>query len=123
MNKGDLTPFIILFSEIIVSAMEDIATTLKEKRAAMDDAERAMLLLSGIHDQKDLPRIGGILIQAALFSDIGITMQELKDTTGLSEPTINKRLAYFEELGLSMKTKQGRRVHHQMDLGALKGLK
>ncbi len=123
LNKGDLTPFIILFSEIIVSAMEDIATTLKEKRAAMDDAERAMLLLSGIHDQKDLPRIGGILIQAALFSDIGITMQELKDTTGLSEPTINKRLAYFEELGLSMKTKQGRRVHHQMDLGALKGLK
>ena len=40
MNKGDLTPFVIAFSEIIVSAMESMRNSLRELRNMLEEGER-----------------------------------------------------------------------------------
>ena len=40
LNKGDLTPFVIAFSEIIVSAMESMRNSLRELRNMLEEGER-----------------------------------------------------------------------------------
>lgn len=119
LNKGDLTPFIILFTEIVISAMEDAAETLKEKRSMLEAATRKLTGLPGINSGKGLFEAGNLLIQASLFADVGISMGELMEALRLSEPTVNKRLSYFDDLGIKDKVRQGKRIYHRMNLELL----
>lgn len=124
LNKGDLTPFVILFSEIIVKAMESMEASLSEKKAALDDALGRIGNIVGIADggkalAKDRFCLANVLAQAALFAESGISSGEISQVMEVSMPTVYQRLKFFEERGLLAKKRVGRGVFYSLNLDEL----
>ena len=120
LNKGDLTPFVIAFSEIIVSAMESMRNSLRELRNMLEEGER-MAEIVFAKDEKAI-EIASVLVTAALFAFNGITMAELTYTFDASRQTMYKKLAPFKERGVLVAQKEGRKTYYRMDLDALRRL-
>lgn len=121
MNKGDITPFIIRFSKVIVNAMESMRDSLSQKAHQLQRAEEAIGLLLEIDAMKGCFSVGSILVQAALFSDLGVKRKELADTCGMSLPTLQKRLDFFDERGFLLKRKEGRSTYYLMNVEKILG--
>ncbi len=77
-NLADLTPFLIMQLEMIYEAMKDLEKSLIEKLATWNKYEEA---IKKHCEEKNLRMIYSYLIQAALFSEKGISMQELTQNT------------------------------------------
>ena len=116
---GDLTPFVIMFSDIVAEAAERIVSLLSEGRDSLIKYEKAVVHLDEIMSSKNLYRITSILIQATLFSDYGITMGGLADTLQSSKQTPYRYLKVLEGMGLVVKKKVGKEVFHTVDLDRL----
>ena len=108
LNKGDLTPFVIAFSEIIVSAMESMRNSLRELRNMLEEGER-MAEIVFAKDEKAI-EIASVLVTAALFA------------FNASRQTMYKKLAPFKERGVLVAQKEGRKTYYRMDLDALRRL-
>ncbi|WP_305296864.1 Fic family protein [Parvibacter caecicola] len=127
LNKGDLTPFVILFSEIVVEALASMRDSLSELKGLLDQAHDLMMDIPGITDGrdamvKDLLSMASLLIQAALFAEWGIRSKELAMAMEVSVPTVYQRLKFFESQGLMLKRKTGRDTFYAMDLEKLRAL-
>lgn len=120
LNRGDLTPFVILFSELIVDAMESMLNSLQEKQRnladAVDAVNRAIATEEG---DAGLRSVALILAQAALFSENGVTTEELCVAAGMSEPTMAKHRKRVKELGLLREVHKGRQRFYSLDLGKM----
>ena len=102
-NLGDLTPFIIMFLNIILESFQNLYDAL-EKRINL------LLKFSNVIDSNskmsdDLKAFANILIQVSLFSNEGITKKQLGLELDISESTVNKRLAKLREMGLLLEEK------------------
>ena len=102
-NLGDLTPFIIMFLNIILESFQNLYDAL-EKRI------NYLLKFSNVIDSNskmsdDLKAFANILIQVSLFSNEGITKKQLGLELDISESTVNKRLAKLREMGLLLEEK------------------
>ena len=117
LNKGDLTPFVMAFSDIIVSAMESMRDSLSELRAMLQQGEE--LVERVFAPDETIRKVGFILVTAALFAFEGITMKELTSALDASRQTVYKRLAPFKERGVLIVRNVGRRTYYRMDLDAL----
>ena len=97
-NLGDLTPFIIMFLNIILESFQNLYDALEKRR-------NLLLKFSSVIDGKEemseeLKAFANILLQASLFSDDGITKKQLGSELSISESTVNKRLAKLRKMGL-----------------------
>lgn len=124
LNRGDLTPFVIIFSEIIVEAMTSMKESLAERRHALKVARGSIKRIPNIADGKKKSvdqriTLADYLIQAALFADAGITTKELASLLKLSVPSVYDRLKFFSDIGLLKKQHVGRTVMLSMNLDAL----
>lgn len=110
LNRGDLTPFVISFSELIVDAMEGMLDSLWEKQSDLVDAVDAVNRAIATEEEDAGPwRVAFILAQAALFSENGATTEELCATVGMSEPTMAKKRKRIKELGFcTRRTRTGK---------------
>ena len=94
-NCGDLTPFVIGFTEIVSATFDDIISTLNAKILQLIKFQQR---LSEIIDGDKLTRqIYTALLQSSTFFGGGISMQRLMDLTGKSRNTIKARLAIMPE--------------------------
>ena len=119
LNKGDLTPFVIAFSEIIVSAMESMRNSLRA-RNMLEVGERMAEIVFA--KRRAAIEIASVLVTAALFAFNGITMAELTYTFDASRQTMYQKLAPFKERGVLVAQKEGRKTYYRMDLDALRRL-
>lgn len=120
LSRGDLTPFVILFSELIVDAMESMLDSLREKQSDLVDAVDAVnRAIATEEEDAGLWRVAFILAQAALFSENGATTEELCETAGMSEPTMVKKRKRIKELGFLRETRKGRQRFYSLDLGKM----
>ncbi len=120
LNKGDLTPFIILFSGIIVDAMESMLSSLCEKQSNLRDAVGAVNSAIATQEENDgLWSVAFVLAQAALFSENGATTEELCTAVGMSEPTMAKHRKRVKELGFLCETRRGRQRFYSLDLAKM----
>ena len=87
-NLGDITPFLIMQLKMILSAMEELKKSLEERKATWKKYETAIEKDGGGDD--NLGSLYSYLIQAALFSENGISMQELTGVIGCSVYIIRK---------------------------------
>ena len=69
MDRGDLTPFLISFSELVVDAMESMLDSLQEKQSDLVDAVDAVNHTIATEEDAGLWRVAFILAQATLFSE------------------------------------------------------
>lgn len=112
LNRGDLTPFVISFSEIIVAAMKNLRDSLIERRR---EYEAAIMRLKSAVPGKSL-HLAETLATAALFTFDGIDSRGLEMEEGASRQTIYKRLKPLQDSGLVISEKIGRKTYFKLDL-------
>ena len=111
LNRGDITPFVIAFSEICVNAMCNLRDALTEKKSQMDMyLHRSAVLVPG-----PLRTLVESLITATLFTFDGVTAKELCEAERLSRQTLYKRLSELRKLGLLQEEKIGRKVFYKLN--------
>lgn len=117
-NLGDLTPFLIMMLEMIKTSMEDLRDSLKEKLFRW---KRYFSVISKLeqHENKDIVLLYDVLIQASLFSEQGISTQELLAFFNTNYSTIGKRLAVVKSQDLLKSEKHENRKYYSIDLKKL----
>lgn len=114
-NLGDLTPFLLMQLNMVRRAMAELKNSLVERQQTWNKYEAYI----GEKDyKKDLRRLYSFLIQAALFSEMGISMRELEANMACSKYTLNKLLT---ELAPEMTVikKKGNCRYYSVDLEKL----
>lgn len=117
LNKGELTPFVEMFLNIIDISHKQLLSALDERVKSL---ERYKSVLAGLLpiDKEQVYDMYYILIQAALFSDIGITARELAQNVKVSDVTIRSMLKKMPEK-LLITDKREREYHYLMNLEEL----
>lgn len=95
-NKGDLTPFIDMFTDIILISMQQLISALEKRLHKLNYYHKILIKLPYGTDKK-FETLYSLLIQASLFSENGITTQELIDILGCSRTTLSNRLKKLSE--------------------------
>lgn len=111
LNRGDITPFVIAFSEICVNAMCNLRDALTEKKSQMD----MYLHRSAVLVPEPLRTLVESLITATLFTFDGVTAKELCEAERLSRQTLYKRLSELRKLGFLQEEKIGRKVFYKLN--------
>lgn len=101
-NLGDITPFLLMQLEMIFEAMKELEKSLSEKLATWDKYEE-VIKKQGYNDE--LLGLYSYLIQAALFSEQGISMLELQQNMNSSNYMIKKLIGKISEDMIVVKTK------------------
>ena len=114
INCGDLTPFIIWSLEFIASAITSTYKLLFEKYELLSSLNQKLDEMLKNED-KTTKRVYNILLQAAVFSDMGATSHEIVQTLKLSKRTIDARIKEIpNEILLADKT--SRPYHYKLRL-------
>lgn len=117
LNKGDITPFIFLFFDIIKDTEVELYELLMEYRERMDYCFR-------IADDFKYDRIwhkdlANVLIQNAVFSNKGVSMEELLNVLKKSDYTIRVGMKALGSMGIPIhKQKESRKILYRLDLKA-----
>ena len=117
-NCGDLTPFLIMMLEMIRQSMEDLRNALDEKHTLWEHYQTIISKLNE-HDNKMMHSLYDVLIQASLFSEQGISTEELLSLFNTNYATLGKRLAIVRNQGLLVTEKQGHRKYYSIDQNKL----
>lgn len=117
-NKGDLTPFLYMFTNIVYKSMYQLAQALSNRVSAMNHYLKAIPLLPEGTNQK-LSNVYDYLVQATLFAEHGISTKELIENTGESRNTIKKRLLTIESYGLLTEKKNGNEKFFTLNLNVV----
>lgn len=102
-NLGDVTPFLLMQLEMIFEAMKELKKSLNEKLATWIKYEEA---IEKQCDNFELLRLYSFLIQAALFSEQGISMMELQQNMKFSEYIIKKLMCEIPKDMIVVKIKK-----------------
>lgn len=93
-NLGDLTPFLLMLLNIILTSMQELKESLQQKLATWDKYEKA--IRANCNDV-ELIKLYSYLTQAALFSEKGISMSELQAAMKKSNYMVKSLLSKIPE--------------------------
>ncbi len=88
-NLGDLTPFLLMMLKMVLVSMEELEKSLTEKHKTWDKYEK---MVDKICEQKTQRILYSCLIQAALFSENGISKTELQQNMKISLYKLNQNM-------------------------------
>lgn len=117
-NLADLTPFLIMMLKMIEMSMEDLSDSLNEKLISWKRYCSVIPRLDQ-HQNKDVAQLYDILIQAALFSEQGISTQELLSVLGTNYATLGKRLGIVKDQDLLITEKHENKKFYSIKLKEL----
>lgn len=112
-NRGDMTPFVMGFLEILIGSTEDTIGVLSRKNEQMRKYESRIDAFQ-LQD-KLLKEIYITLLQAALFYGEGISMADLMKVTRKNRGTIQKRIDEIPGNHLIV-TKAGKTNYYKLNL-------
>ncbi len=115
-SLGDITPFIIMFLNIILESFQNLHDALEKRINLL--LKFSKVVDSDLEMSDELKAFTNILIQVSLFSNEGITKKQLGLELDISESTVNKRLAKLREMGLLLEEKC-KPAKYMMDLNKL----
>ena len=116
-NKGDLTPFVEMFLNVVDISQSQLCSALSKR---VDLLRRYRGILENMPTIRDITtfELYYVLVQAALFSDLGICLKELEEHLEMSYNTLQKHLKKIPE-NLLIKTKQNKLVYYRLNLEEL----
>ncbi len=120
-NKGDVTPFIFVFLDLVKESSENLRNGLKKKYEDWVGLSGMIEFLPDGRDEK-LCDLYHYLLQASLFSDIGISTSELLELLQISRPTLQKRLHLIESHGLLITEKRNYCKYYQLNIDEVNSL-
>lgn len=91
INRGDMTPFVLGFLELLLDTFNDTIIILERKQKQLKIYEEKILQLA-LNDDI-LVNVYFILLQAALFYGQGVSIEDIIKITGKTRNTIQKRLS------------------------------
>ncbi len=115
-NRGELTPFLTMMLSMIEKAALDLRDTLNRKTISWGRYEE---IAERIAENAQTKKLYSVLIQAALFSEMGVSMIGLEAFMQLGQITIRKKLAEIRAQGRLVENKKGNTKYYRMDLEAL----
>lgn len=113
-SKGDLTPFAEMFLEIVDISMKQLYQSLSERSEKLMHYIKLITQLPNADDES-MCSLYDLLIQASLFSNIGISQKELEYEMGMSYNTVRTRLKRIPE-SLLIVNKQRNRPFYLLNL-------
>lgn len=113
-NKAELTPFVEMFLNIVEISLQQLLETLEEKKYKWEYYFQRISELPNA-EKNDIAHLYELLIQAALFSNIGISREELLSQLQLSENTLRNRLRMIPDT-LLIENRQKGRKYYLLDL-------
>ena len=116
-NLADLTPFLIMMLEMLLAASVDLRDSLKRKLVSWNKYEN--LADSLAKNDAKLNRTYSLLIQAALFSERGISVKEVMEVLEVSYSTVKNLLKRVADAGLLLDKKDGPTKFYQINLQKL----
>lgn len=116
-NLGDLTPFIIMFLNIVLESFENLYDALEKRKNLLE--KYAIAINEDDKMSKETKEFAFVLIQASLFSDEGITKRELCTELDISPSTVDKRLSKIRNMNMLIEDKSGRATKYLIDLNKL----
>lgn len=120
-NKGDLTPFVIMFTDIIEESMRQLEEALQKRhQKLMYYRDRIQYLPMGLNEK--YIDFYDYLLQASLFSESGISVEEIKGLMRVSRPTVFKRLKDLSEYNLIDKKSLGNSSYYNLNLDEVEKL-
>lgn len=105
INKGDVTPFIFTYLDFIEESAMNLRNGLSEKKRMLETFSNHIVELPYGDDEK-YSSLYYILLQAALFSEIGVSTAELLQYLNVTRPTLQKRLSYIADNDLLITEKR-----------------
>ena len=123
-NKGDTTPFILLFLEILVSAEESLIKKLEQGREKLEFYQKMIeVLLPQLGEDK--MRLLDILIQNRMFGDEALSVTKLSEAANLSVGKTRACIKTMAEvdLGEAVQIKRDRHAYvYSVDLEKLENV-
>ena len=119
INRGDLTPFIIGFLQIIQGVIEETIQLLIRKNEQLEKYTQKLKSFYG--QNKLLEKLYYILLQTALFYGQGITITQLSEISKENQNTIQKQLDLIPRNHLQIK-KNGKSIYYKLNPMILKSL-
>lgn len=114
-NKGDITPFLFMFVDIVEESMTQLYNALNNRKNLLIYYSDAIpYFYKGLDKKYD--NIYYQLVQATLFSENGITIKELTVTNELSKSTIISRLNEIKKSEILIEKKIGKSNYYNLDL-------
>lgn len=117
-NLADLTPFLIMMLDMIKSSMEALKTSLSEKLFSWNRYSTVIPKLDQSRNE-DMAQLYDVLIQASLFSEQGISTQELLAFFHTNYATLGKRLAVISAQELLIAEKHENKKFYSIKLKEL----
>ena len=116
-NRGDLTPFLIMFVNVIEKSMISLENALMKRRNEYDIyREYISGLING--DEEKYAAIYDLMIQASLFSDEGIPIKVMLRVLEVSRDTLRKRISKLDS-SLVIESKISGEKFYQMNIPRL----
>lgn len=119
-NKGDLTPFVDMFLEIIEESIVSLLEALGKRYNLRRKYSEQIACLPYANDETCYS-LYDVLIQAELFSEHGISTRELLMHLGKSRETLRKKLSIVKEAGLLKVEKIKKEKYYGIKLDVLDG--
>lgn len=114
-NLGDLTPFILMFIDIIDISMKELLHAM-EKRYKNLKRYISIIPLLPFGSSKKFNDLYSLLIQASLFAEYGISTLDLMEMLEVSRCTITDRLRELDKYNLIIKIKEGNTNYYKLNL-------
>lgn len=116
LNRGDLTPFLLMQLQMILAAMCTLEESLRTRLVRLNRYSEQMIRLLPNADNDKTCQLYYLLVQAALFSESGIPTFGLKELLEIKSPTtLKKHLAQIPEELMITKVKD-RIKYYEVDL-------
>lgn len=116
-NKGDLTPFVEMFLNIIDVSEKQLYEALEKRNNMLQHYRSLIDTMTSLKD-KYIYNLYDYLIQASLFADEGISTHELEFYLDTSYNTLRKNIKAIPEDWI-IKIKQGSSCFYRLDLDKL----
>ena len=118
-SRGDLTPFLLSFLEIVSKAIDQLYAALQKRLERLKSFAKMAEHIPFISESSEMENIAYLLIQAELFSEDGITTSELLEATEVTPATLRKRLSKFNSYQLLTQDRVGHNKTYRLNLKKL----
>lgn len=117
INRGDLTPFVHTFIEIIEESMMQLENALLKRYKSLQIYEKK--IDGALNLDEKYSELCFLLLQAALFSSDGISTADLTVNLRITAVTLSKHLSFFREKNMLKEKKVGRSKFYMLDIDEL----
>ena len=114
-NKGDLTPFIILFLDILSKELESLNNSVIKRINIINRYSKVIEVMEKKDKQKQ--NIIFVIFQETLFGEAGIDVSSLVEFTETSQYKVTQVLKEYDDM--LVKNKIGRKKYYSFDLDAV----